>query len=49
MFKTSKSIIMPKVDLSFELFIIMILITKGQQRGITYLSVSMDYRSYYAR
>lgn len=36
MFKTSKSIIMPKLNLSFELFIIMISITKEQQLGITY-------------
>lgn len=46
MFKTSKSIIIPQLDLSFGLFIIMISITKGQQHGITYLVVLHDFISY---
>lgn len=49
MFKTSKSIIMPKLDLFFELFIIMISITKGQQHRITYLRGSRDSGSYIGR
>lgn len=45
MFKTSKSIIIPQLDLSFGLFIIMISITKGQQHGITYLVGSHNFMS----
>lgn len=37
MFKTSKTIIIVQLDLSLELFIIMMLITKGERHRITYL------------
>lgn len=40
MFKTSESIIIFQLDLFFDLFIIMISIIKGEQHGITYLSIS---------
>lgn len=46
MFKTSKSIIIPQLDLSFGLFIIMISITKGEQHGITYLDGPHNFMSY---
>lgn len=45
MFKTSKSIIIPQLELSFGLFIIMISITKGQQHGITYLVRAHNFMS----